>query len=179
MPIALQTRLTNASNQQKSAGKLLQEHNTLPSVTSSEENKNGSRGNGGAERGSFGGLAALLGFGDIFSRVEAGGLGGRNETLSTVLFATNGLLNGLGLGLGSRGSRLFEPLEQATLSVDLGAGETPDSGNEFFASGHSSDEGQHAIDDKRGAGDVPCGLEVVEADAYNLVQVWIWCRSVA
>jgi len=74
--------------------------------------------------GGFGGFATLFWLTDILCRVESRSFGGRNETLSTILFATNGLFNGLWFGFCSRLFGFFEPLVQTALCSDLGSGET-------------------------------------------------------
>ena len=129
--------LVGAGHQQQSTLQLLQEDNTLSTETTSEEDKDGAGGDGGTEGGGFGGLAALLGYADIFSGVETGSLGGGNETLSAVLVATDGLFDDLGRGLSSRLFGLLLALEETSLGEDLGAGEATKAGGDFFASGHS------------------------------------------
>jgi hypothetical protein len=129
--------LVGAGNQQQSTLQLLQEDNTLSTETTSEEDKDGAGGDGGTEGGGFGGLAALLGYTDILSGVETGSLGGRNETLSAILFATDGLFDDLCRGFNSRLFGLLLALEETALGEDLRAGEATKAGGDFFASGHS------------------------------------------
>jgi len=138
--------LVGAGDQQQSTLQLLQEDDTLSTETTSEEDKDGARGDGGTEGGGFGGLAALLGYTDILSGVETRSLGGGNETLCAVLVATDGLFDDFGRGFSSRLFGLLLALEETALGEDLGAGEATNAGGDFFASGHSGAWGQRRFE---------------------------------
>lgn len=137
--------LVGAGNQQQSTLQLLQEHNALSTETTSEEDEDGAGGDRGTEGGGFRGLAALLGYADIFGGVEAGSLVGGYETLAAVLVATDGLFDDFGGGFSSRLFGLLLALEETALGEYLGAGEASNAGGDFFASGHSLDSCQRRL----------------------------------
>lgn len=129
--------LVRASYEQQSAGKLLQEYNAFPSVTSSQQNEDGTRCDWCSEGWGIRGLAAFLGLAHIFSGVEARRFRGGDEALSAVLLTTNGFLDVICGGVGSWLDGFFGALVESSGSEYLRAGETSNAGDKFLASGHS------------------------------------------
>ena len=121
--------LERTSNEKKTRVELLQDDNTLTTVTTSQENDNGTRGDSRAEDGLLGGLAGDLGLRNVFSRVEARSLLGRDDTLATILGALDfdGLVSS---GLLSRSSNsCLLALVQSLLTVDSRARVARDAGS--------------------------------------------------
>ena len=89
--------LVGSSYKEETAVELLKENNTLSAEATSEEDEDGSRGNGSTQFGGPGDFTALLGYSDILSGVETRSLGSGDKTGSTVLFTTDFLLDVSGL----------------------------------------------------------------------------------
>jgi hypothetical protein len=121
--------LERTGDKQETRIELLQEDNTLTTVTTSQKDQDGTRDNGTTERSSLGGLAADLGRRYILSGVEARGLLDRDGTLTTVLgtLDLNSLLGSSFLGRSSNG--LLGTLVKSLLGVGGRAAETVDTGN--------------------------------------------------
>ena len=89
---------SGARDEQETRVELLEEHDSLASVSSGEEDQDSSRGDRGSERGGLRDLSVELGRLDVLGRVVLGRLGGRDETGLSVL-ASADLLLGVGGGL--------------------------------------------------------------------------------
>ena len=89
--------LVGSSYKEETAVELLKENNTLSAEATSEEDEDGSRGNGSTQFSGPGDFTALLGYSDILSGVETRSLGSGDKTGSTVLFTTDFLLDVSGL----------------------------------------------------------------------------------
>jgi hypothetical protein len=107
--------LVGTRDQQQARLESLDADNTLTAETSSQKDEDGTRGDGRADGTSLGGLARLLGLGDILSGVEAGGLVSRDYTLLSTL-EVNSLIS-TRLLVGRLGGRLGV-LVQTLLSID-------------------------------------------------------------
>lgn len=87
---------------QETAGKLLQENNTLTTETTRQQDKHGTRGDAGTELGGADGLVGAQWTAQVVGWIEARGLVQSHNALSTVLLTLDD--NCLGGGWGSGGS---------------------------------------------------------------------------
>jgi hypothetical protein len=124
--------LVGTSDQQEARLESLEADNTLTAETSSQKDENGTGGDGSTDRGSLGGLARDLGLGDILSRVEAGSLVSRDNTLLTTL-EFDSLISGSVLG-GSLSLGLLV-LVETLLGIHSAAREARHTGCESQVSG--------------------------------------------
>ena len=136
--------LEGTRDEQQTRLELLQEDNTLATVTAGQEDEDSSRDNGAAKLGLARSLAVLLGGSNILSCVEAGSLGGSNDTFATVLGTLD--LNGLiGDNSGSSGLDGELALEQDALGHDLRTAVLVDTNGQEGVAGLNKEQKPNAV----------------------------------
>jgi hypothetical protein len=112
--------LERTGNEEETRIELLQDNDTLSTVTTSEENDNGTSSDGGTETSLLGSLTTELGLRNILSGVETRSLLSGDSTLGTVLTTLN--FNSLVSGSSLRGSGNSDVLTLVGSLLGVGSG---------------------------------------------------------